>query len=100
MIKKYTCSAFIFCLTFLLFACAGKDADVPETAVVLSKPTTTEPRPNILLIVADDLGYTDLGVYGGEIQTPALDQLANAGLILTDFHNQAVCAPTRASILS
>jgi arylsulfatase len=53
-----------------------------------------------LLIVADDLGYTDLGVYGSEIDTPNLDQLANDGLILTDFHNQAVCAPTRAAILS
>lgn len=57
-------------------------------------------RPNILLIVADDLGYTDLGVYGSEIDTPNLDQLARDGLILTDFHNQAVCAPTRAAILS
>ena len=45
-------------------------------------------------------GYTDLGVYGGEIETPHLDQLAKAGLMLTDFHNQAVCAPTRASILA
>lgn len=59
-----------------------------------------EKRPNILLIVADDLGYTDIGVYGSEIATPNLDQLANDGLILTDFHNQAVCAPTRAAILS
>ena len=57
-------------------------------------------RPNILLIVADDLGYTDLGVYGSEISTPNLDQLARDGLILTDFHNQAVCAPTRAALMS
>ena len=57
-------------------------------------------RPNILLIVADDMGYTDLGVYGSEIDTPNLDQLASNGLILTDFHNQAVCAATRASLLS
>lgn len=58
------------------------------------------PRPNILLIVADDLGYTDIGVYGGEISTPNLDQLARDGLILTDYHNQAVCSPTRAALLS
>ena len=57
-------------------------------------------RPNILLIVADDLGFTDLGVYGSEISTPNLDQLAREGLILTDFHNQAVCAPTRAALMS
>ena len=52
------------------------------------------------MVVADDLGYTDLGVYGGEIETPNLDRLARAGLILTDFHNEAVCGPTRASILA
>ncbi|MCL4158443.1 UNVERIFIED_CONTAM: hypothetical protein GTU68_002693, partial [Idotea baltica] len=46
------------------------------------------------------MGYTDLGIYGSEIQTPNLDQLARDGLILTDFHNQAVCAPTRAALLS
>ena len=57
-------------------------------------------QANILLVVADDLGYTDLGVYGGEIETPNLDRLARAGLILTDFHNEAVCGPTRASILA
>ena len=57
-------------------------------------------RPNILLIVADDLGYTDLGVYGGEISTPNLDQLARDGMILTDFHNQAVCSPTRAALMA
>ena len=57
-------------------------------------------RPNILLIVADDLGYTDIGVYGSEITTPNLDQLAREGLILTDFHNQGVCAPTRAALMS
>jgi len=65
-----------------------------------SSETADDVRPNILLIVADDLGYTDLGVYGSEIETPNLDQLANDGLLLTDFHTQAVCAPTRASILA
>lgn len=57
-------------------------------------------QPNILLIVADDMGYTDIGVYGGEIDTPNLDALARGGLLLTDFHNQAVCRPTRAAIIS
>lgn len=61
---------------------------------------TSKTRPNILLIIADDLGYTDLGVYGSEIATPNLDALAQKGLILTEFHTQAVCAPTRASLLS
>lgn len=79
-----------------LAACSQPNTTSVETAV----EPVEETRPNILLIVADDLGYTDLGVYGGEISTPNLDQLARDGLILTDFHNQAVCSPTRASLLS
>ena len=80
----------------------GSDSETDFEAVSeqSSVGSATDSRPNILLIVADDLGYTDLGVYGSEIDTPNLDQLASDGLILTDFHNQAVCAPTRAAILS
>lgn len=57
-------------------------------------------RPNILLIVADDLGYSDLGCYGGEIDTPVLDRLANDGVRLTQFYNTGRCCPSRASILT
>lgn len=57
-------------------------------------------RPNILVIVADDLGYSDIGAFGGEIATPHLDALAGAGRLLTNFHTQAICSPTRASLLS
>lgn len=58
-------------------------------------------RPNILLIVADDLGFSDLGVYGGEISTPNLDQLANdGGMQLTNFHVAPACSPTRSMIMS
>ena len=60
----------------------------------------TETRPNILLIVADDLGYTDLGVYGSEINTPVLDDLARSGTLFTRFHSASVCSPTRAMLLS
>ncbi|MBL7850548.1 MAG: sulfatase-like hydrolase/transferase [Cyclobacteriaceae bacterium] len=56
--------------------------------------------PNILLIVADDLGYADLGCYGGDIRTPTLDKLASEGLLLTNFHTAPSCAPTRAMLLS
>ena len=94
-------STLLFATVIFLSACSSEapvevevvDAEAPAPAVEKS-------RPNILLIVADDLGYTDLGLYGGEIETQNLDQLANDGLLLTDFHNQAVCAPTRAAILS
>jgi arylsulfatase A-like enzyme len=57
-------------------------------------------RPNILLIVADDLGYADLGCYGGEIKTPNIDLLAKQGILFTHFHTSPLCAPTRSMILS
>ena len=57
-------------------------------------------RTNILLIVADDLGYSDLGCYGGEIKTPNIDLLAKQGILFTHFHTSPLCAPTRSMILS
>lgn len=62
--------------------------------------STTEPRPNILLIVADDLGFSDLGRYGGEIETPHLDKLAEDGVRITEFYTTGRCCPSRASILT
>ena len=58
------------------------------------------PRPNILVLIADDLGYTDLGAFGGEIRTPNLDSLAASGLRFTSFYTAATCSPTRAMLLS
>ena len=57
-------------------------------------------RPNILLIVADDLGYSDIGAFGGEISTPTLDGLAKEGLQLTNFHVLPSCSPTRSVLMS
>ena len=57
-------------------------------------------RPNIVLIMADDMGFSDIGCYGGEIRTPNLDHLADSGLRFTHFHNTARCCPTRASLLT
>jgi arylsulfatase A-like enzyme len=57
-------------------------------------------KPNILLILADDLGWSDLGCYGGEIQTPTLDGLARDGLRFTQFYNSARCCPSRAALLT
>ena len=57
-------------------------------------------QPNILLIVVDDVGYSDLGAYGGEIRTPNLDELARTGLQFTNFHAAATCGPTRAMLMS
>jgi arylsulfatase A-like enzyme len=57
-------------------------------------------RPNIVLIMADDMGWSDLGCYGGEIRTPNIDSLATDGLRFTRFYNNAVCGATRASLLT
>lgn len=57
-------------------------------------------RPNIVLIMSDDMGFSDLGCYGGEIRTPNLDALAADGLRFTQFYNTARCCPTRASLLT
>jgi arylsulfatase A-like enzyme len=57
-------------------------------------------KPNIVLILNDDMGYSDLGCYGGEIETPNLDRLAENGLRFTQFYNTARCSPSRASLLT
>ncbi|WP_090423286.1 arylsulfatase [Mycobacterium europaeum] len=57
-------------------------------------------RPNFLVIVADDLGFSDIGAFGGEIETPNLDRLAHAGVRFTDFHSAPACSPTRAMLLT
>ncbi|GGO79216.1 arylsulfatase [Marinobacterium nitratireducens] len=62
---------------------------------------STDPsKPNILLIVADDMGFSDLGSYGGEIETPNLDALASDGIRMTDFQVAPACSPTRAALLT
>lgn len=57
-------------------------------------------RPNVLLIVADDLGYADLGVFGSDIRTPNIDALAADGVVFTQFHTAPLCAPTRSMLLT
>ena len=66
----------------------------------LARASVAPARPNILLILADDLGYSDLGCYGGEIATPNLDRLAANGLRFTQFYNTARCWPTRGALLT
>jgi arylsulfatase A-like enzyme len=64
------------------------------------QPKVAKSRPNVLFILADDLGYSDIGCYGGEIETPHLDSLAANGLRFTQFYNTARCWPTRGALLS
>lgn len=57
-------------------------------------------KPNFVLIIADDLGYSDIGAFGGEIETPSLDALANEGIRMTNFHTAPTCSPTRSMLFS
>lgn len=74
---------------------------IASWTLAISSPVHAAPaKPNFLLILADDLGFSDLGSYGGEIETPHLDALAMGGLRLQQFYTSARCSPTRASILT
>lgn len=55
-------------------------------------------RPNFLIILADDLGFSDVGCYGSEIKTPNIDKLAQNGVRFTDFHATALCSPSRSMV--
>lgn len=55
-------------------------------------------RPNTIVVMADDMGFSDLGCYGGEIRTPTIDRLAEEGLRFSQFYNCALCGPSRASL--
>jgi arylsulfatase A-like enzyme len=68
--------------------------------LVAGAPAAETSRPNVLLILADDMGFSDAGCYGGEIATPNLDALAQNGLRFTQFYNTTRCWPTRAAILT
>jgi arylsulfatase len=81
----------------LVWACSGGREDATETP---RGAPPSETRPNILLIVADDLGYGDLGSFGGEIETPSLDALAREGARFTRFYTHASCSPTRSLLLT
>ena len=70
------------------------------SASVAQAADTGPRRPNIVLIMSDDMGYSDIGCYGGEIETPNLDALAKGGVRFAQFYNTARCCPTRAALLT
>ncbi len=84
IMMKYFCMPFL--VLVLLCASAAAVAEAP--------------KPNVLLILADDLGFSDLGCYGSEIATPNLDSLAEHGLRFTQFYNTARCWPTRGALMT
>ena len=71
---------------------------VMRFALLVSAVDVTK-RPNIVLIMADDMGFSDIGCSGSEIKTPTLDRLAANGIRFTQFYNTSRCCPTRASLL-
>jgi arylsulfatase A-like enzyme len=79
--------------TALLAATAASQAAIPPTAGAAK-------RPNIVIILGDDLGFSDMGAFGGEIKTPNLDSLAKAGVRCTQFYTHASCSPTRSMLLT
>lgn len=85
---------YIFLVTSLgvLFSCTGSRKS--------NEIAKKNERPNIVLIMADDLGYSDIGCYGGEVRTPNIDKLAANGMQFTQFYNTSRCCPTRAALLT
>lgn len=81
----------LFCLSLASQSC---------TEIQPPKDTLTNEKPNVLLIVVDDMGFADIGSFGGEIETPNLDKFAHDGIRLTNFHASPVCSVTRAMLLT
>ena len=72
----------------------------PAATIEVTADQEETSRPNIIVILADDLGYSDLGCYGGEIETPNIDSLAAGGVKCTQLYNSARCCPSRASLMT
>lgn len=73
---------------------------LPFLLLLALGPSLFAAKPNVVFILADDLGYSDIGCYGGEIATPNLDSLAKNGLRFTQFYNTARCWPTRGALMT
>ncbi|NRA49887.1 MAG: arylsulfatase, partial [Phaeodactylibacter sp.] len=83
---------FLFLVSICFLWACNSESDPSEAQ--------TPERPNILLIMADDMGYTDLGFFGSRIKTPHLDRLAGNGLVFSQFYNTSRCCPSRAALLT
>lgn len=97
---SYTLLAQSPLITIALFSIIGLLQFSTPGQAAENANSTLVTRPNIILILADDLGYSDLGCYGSDIHTPNIDKLGYEGLRFTQFYNAARCCPTRASLLT
>ncbi|MEH0152870.1 arylsulfatase [Limibacter armeniacum] len=92
---NYKAYFYFFLLLPFMAGCATQGNRTAST-----QDSEGDKRPNIVVIMADDLGYSDLGCFGGEVETPSLDKLAGEGVRFTQFYNTSRCCPTRASFLT
>jgi arylsulfatase A-like enzyme len=86
----------IFCMLASVFVSACNTHQPKQE----TRPEENKSKPNIILIVADDLGYSDIGPFGGDIHTPALDKLAGEGILFSNFYVLPTCSPTRSVLLT
>lgn len=96
--KDLTRRGFLRSASQLVGGAVGLSAFGPLASV--AKGQGKQKRPNILLVVVDDMGYSDLGCFGGEIRTPTIDTLARSGVRLTSFYGAPTCAPSRSMLMS
>ncbi len=94
---KYSTLILALLLAFCVASCGPEQ---PAACDEPSKSPVAEGRPNILLIIGDDMGFSDLGVYGSEVATPNIDALASDGMRFTNFHVGATCSPTRSLLMT
>ena len=90
----------VLLLILVLLSGCSREAATPDSSQALESRNESDSRPNILLIVVDDVGFSDIGAYGSEIATPTIDALAAEGLMLTQFHVFPNCGPTRGSMMT
>ncbi|MEM9212485.1 MAG: sulfatase-like hydrolase/transferase, partial [Pseudomonadota bacterium] len=91
---------FLLALLFAVAACSPPASETETSSEVSSDESTSAERPNFLIVIADDLGWSDLGAFGGEINTPNLDSIAARGRLLTDFYVAPTCSPTRSMLMT
>ncbi len=96
--RTSTKSVILGAVIIMLAACLSEPAGLDK--ILNSTSEAGDERPNILLIVADDLGYTDIGAFGSEIRTPNIDSLARSGVAMTNFYAAPTCSPARAMLLT
>jgi arylsulfatase A-like enzyme len=84
--------------TAMLLGSVSNCGAAPQIRAIVAAPR--DDRPNVLLIVSDDMGYSDIAPFGGEIRTPNLQALADRGVLLSDFHTAPTCSPARSMLLS